>query len=347
MASTVTIQDVVNSMRVYPELQPTFSGVSGYTQEPALTIANDLLQKFLAQPLDWKFNRANISAILTVPLQQDYVTSVTNLSWLEQAWRLDINNSSVPKPFFGMEAVRDISQSSRQVKPFNVSWVPNSLAIMGRWKANTLYPCSYGSGQSQSSPIQQFLDANGNILYINSTSLNLSLDSPGLGASDFVEPTTPYGTSGAVQPVLPASSAAGTTVVDGTVTWTVANPEGITIRLAGVPPTSGIPWLITPVYQKKPPILTSLQNTFSPVPDEYRYLINQGFRAMTYQHAGLKTATEMYAQWEEALVTALRSADREREDASLYPNQSLTGSSPYNFGMHPGPSWPFDWQGGY
>jgi len=40
-------------------------------------------------------------------------------------------------------------------------------------------------------------------------------------------------------------------------------------------------------------------------------------------------------------MTALRSADREREDASFYPSQGLTGGAPWNWTMVAGPSWPY------
>jgi hypothetical protein len=346
MASTLTLQSVVNSMRAYPDLQPVLD-VGGFTQEPALTIANDVMQKFLAQGLNWKFNRAIVPLFLSVPLQQDYVSSVVDLGWMEQGWRLDINNTMVPKPVFGMEAVRDLAQTAYQANPFNLSWIPNALAIMGKWMPLTLYPCGYGGAYTLPSPIQQFIDANGNILYIRSAALGLSLNTPGIGGPGFVAPTTPYGTSAAVQPVLPANSVAGTTVVDGTVTWTVADPNGVAVRIVPLPACSGISWLISAVYQKAPPLITSLQGFFTPIPDSLGFLIRQGFRAGMYDHAGNKNADKMYVQWEEALMTALRSADREREDASFYPSQGLTSGSPFRYGMPTGASWPYDFYGGY
>jgi len=344
MASTITLQEVVNYLRTYAELEPV-TAASGFTQEPFLTISNDIMQRFLAQGMNWKFNRANIAPFLTVPLQQDYVTSITNLGWLEQGWRIDINNSTVPKPVFQMETVRDLSQTSYQANPFNASWVPNSLAIMGEWQALTEYPCGYGTPQNPS-PIQQFRDANNNILYINSAGLNLSINSPGVGSPSFVPVGSPYGTSGAVEPVLPPATAAGTTVVDGTVTWTVADPNGIAVRVAPIPAQSGLTWLLAPVYQVKPPKLTALTGFIDPIPDDYAYLFRQGCLAKAYQHAGTRNAREAYMEWEETIVTALRAADRERESASFYPSQGLTGGSPYKYGMPVGPAWPYDWQGG-
>jgi len=216
---------------------------------------------------------------------------------------------------------------------------------MGTWVASTVYPCSYGAA-STSSPIQQFRDANDNILFINSAGLGLSINTPGVGSSTYVAVTTPYGTSGLVEPVLPALSAAGTTVVDGTVTWTVADPAGVAIRLAPIPANSGIAWLIAPIYQKRAPKFTSLANAIDPIPDDYAYLFRQGCLARAYQHVGNRGAQEAYSQWEETIMMALRAADREREEASFYPTTGLTGGSALRQGMPLGPAWPFEYYGG-
>lgn len=349
MASTITLQQIVNSIRAYPELTPVL-GAGGWTQEPALTIANDVMQRFLAQSLNWKFNRANVPTFLSIALQQDYVTNVTNLGWLEQGWRIDINNTSAggltnaPKPIFTMETVRDLGQTSYQASPFNMSWVPNSLATMGRWIANTQYQSGYQQALTPATPIQQFIDANRNILFLNSNALGLNLQSPGFfGGASIPQPG--YGLSGTIQPAAPIGAVAGTTVPDNQLVWTVADPNGYTMRVAPLPAVSGLTWLIFAVYQKKPPILTSLQNTLAPIPDEFGYLFRQGFIAMAYRHADSRNAGDSYMKWEEDLMIALRSADREREDASFYPSESLMGGGPYKYGMPVGPAWPFDYWG--
>ena len=355
MASNITLQDIVNSIRAYPELTPILSP-GGWTKEPALTIANDVMQIFLAQNLDWKWNRAVVQPFLTVALQQDYIgvgpgpastvgggagygqggygqggyggtsnnPSVLDLGWLEQGWRIDINNVTNPKPVFALESVRDLARTSMQANPFNISWVPIPLAQLGVWQPSTAYPSAVGVAMTPASPIQQFQDANGNFLFVSG-----------------------YGTSGSIQPALPPLSPPGTTVQDGTVTWTVADPNGVAIRLAPLPPLSGIVWQIVPVYQKKPPLLTSLQQTLSPIPDEMGYLFRQGFLAMCKEHAspGSKAAVLARQEWEKALFTALRSGDREREDASMYPSESLMGGSTWKYGAPVGPAWPFDLYG--
>jgi hypothetical protein len=321
MATTLKIYDIVQSARAMPDLTPVFGQTSGFTQEPALTFANMVMQRFLAQRLDWKFNRAAAAPFLTVALQQDYITSITNLGWITQSWRIDINNTANPKPVYAMEEVRDLAQTYYQAIPFNISWVPNSLAIYGTWQRQTQYLSGLGAAQTPASPTQQFIDTNGNFLYV-----------------------TGFGTSGNSQPAAPANSVAGVTVTDGGVTWTVADPNGIAFRMAPLPASSGIVWEIHPIYQKKPPRLTSLQNLISPIPDEFSYLFQQGFNAYCYKQAGpayAKRFEQEFQQWLLDLDTALRSGDRESEDAVFYPSESLTGGGPLRYGLPIGAGWPF------
>jgi hypothetical protein len=125
----------------------------------------------------------------------------------------------------------------------------------------------------------------------------------------------------------------------------VANPNGYAMRMAPLPALSGLAWLVIPVYQQKPPTFTSLQQTIAPIPDEYAYLFRQGILAMLYEHAGSKFYGESYSKWEEAIMIALRGADRERDDTSFYPSESLMGGGPYKYGMPIGAAWPFDYWG--
>jgi hypothetical protein len=319
--TTTTLQDIVNSFRAYSELTPII-GTSGWEQEPAVTIANDVMSRILAEGMNWKWNRAAADPFLTVSLQQDYITNITDMGWLEQAWKKDINNTANPKPIFSMETIRDMAATFYQGYPFNMSWIPNALAIFGTWKASTFYPSGTSAPYNQVSPIQQFIDANGNFLFV-----------------------TAWGISGTVQPVLPANSAAGTTVIDGAVTWTVADPNGFAFRLGPLPSSTGIVWEIHPIYQKKPPLIKNLSDSLTPIPDSYMYLFRQGFLAMCYEHAGSAKFGEAYGRWIENMVTALRAGDRERDFAILYPSEGFTGGSPWNVGLPIGPGWPYFFPG--
>lgn len=344
---SLTIQSVIDFARTYPDVVPIL-GASGYSQQPALTIANDVLMKILAQGMDWKWNRAQIPMFLSVSLQQDYVTQVTDLGWLERGIRIDINNTANYnnggiKPFWNLETVRELTQSSCPGYPFNASYIPNTLAQMGLWQPNFAYGCSYGQAMVPLTPLMQFVDANGNILFIDSTVLQLNPSSPGYwNDTPIVLPANaPYGTSGSTQPLLAPDTEPGTTVLDGTVTWTVANPDAYAIRFNPVPAQTS--WLFSLIYQKKAPVFTDIKQSVTPIPNEYMYLFREGFVAACFEHAGSKMAGEKYAKWEEALMTALRAADRETEDFSFYPTSSIMGSG-FNAavgGIGIGPAWPY------
>lgn len=328
-------------------------GTGGYTAQPFISLLNTVFQIFLSYPFNWKFNRKYVPAFLTVALQQDYLTQVTDLAWLEQAWRVDINNSTnngnlAPKPIFTVETGRDQGQTSYQGYPFIMSFIPNSLAFYGQWFAHTAYGCGYGVAQTPISPIQQFVDKNGNFLYLDSTVLGLNINSPGFTGTPISLPVpNPYGTSGGTQPFAAVNAAAGTQVTDGTVTWTVAPQNGYAIRVSPLPAQSGLAWLMTPVYQAKPPIIASLQSTLSPIPDEYIYLFREGLLAYCYRHVGAPQANTSWQQWQESMIVAARGGDREMEEASFYPSNSITGTGSFPFQGAPiGAGWPY-WYGGY
>jgi hypothetical protein len=347
-ASNVTLQQVVNWARSFPECNPVL-GTGGYSQEPAITFANDIMQKILAQGMNWKWNRAYAPTFLTVALQQDYCSQITDISWLETARRIDINNSTnngnlAPKPMYSLEVVRDIMLSSIQANPFNMCFVPNNLATFGTWTPNTVIPCGYGVSMTPLSPIQQFVDLNGNILYIDSTVLGLNLNSPGYVNGPVTIPTpNPYGTTGIVQPILPPNAPAGTTVMDGTVQWTVAPANGYAFRFDPLPPFSGLVWLMWPVYQRKAPQFTTLQQTLSPIPDEYVYLFRSGFLAYCYDHAGSPKAQIAYAKWEEQIMTALKAGNREEDNTIFYPSSGIMDGG-YSY-QQIGPGWPWGGNG--
>lgn len=348
-SNSYTLQQLIDEMRTYPELTPIL-GTAGFYSTLAKSLANDVMQRILSEGMPWKWNRAYIPPILTVALQQDYVTQITDIGWLENGTMLDINNSTnngnlAPKPIFNLEVIRDQQPTSYQGRPFQIDYIPNTLATMGQWYPNTAYSCGYGVAQIPIQPIQQFVDVNGNILYIDSTALGLNYNSPGFNGTPIVLPTpNPYGVSGATQPFAPGNATPGSVVQDGTMYWTVADPNGYAIRVGPLPAFSGLAWLLYLPYQLKPPVLTSLQNTISPLPPEFNYLFRQGFRAMLYDHAGSPKGAPAYAKWEEDLVVAVRSADRQQEGFFMYPGNSIMGDNyggQIGIGNNIGPAYPY------
>jgi hypothetical protein len=173
-------------------------------------------------------------------------------------------------------------------------------------------------------PFTQIRDANGNIQVITS-----------------------YGTTGSTQPTW--ATTPGQTTTDGTVTWTCIDPNGITFRLSPLPPQNGQVWQVQPYYQMKPTIITSIGQTWAPIPDDLSYVYKQGFFAKALKLAEDPRWEKEYALFEGMIKKAVGSADREAESFGMYPSRGLQGgggqgSSPNDYsGAPPGTFTPWGW----
>jgi hypothetical protein len=341
-AYSLTGQQIANQLKANPEFYNVLGGAAGYSTEPMLTIVNEVMQRVLDENMPWKWNRKVAPPFLTSSLQQDYVTNLTDIGWLEDAWRVDINNSTsnnngAPKPTFVVETVRDIPQVSAQSVPLQICFIQNNFAIMGQWQPNTEYSSGYGVSMTPRTPIQQFIDVNGNILFLDSTQLGLTIESPGYTGTTIIPPGfSPYGISGATEPAAPPQSTPGTRIQDNTVIWTVADPNGYGFRLSPVPALNGLCWWIVPRYQMLPPVVATLQQSLDPIPQSMFFTFRQGCRAALKAFNGAKDAQASYLEWEEQLMKSVRGADRQQEEFRMTPERGAMGIDG---------SWTANWQG--
>jgi hypothetical protein len=311
MASTITIRDTLDFVRIYPSLSSVFgNAAAGYGGNAIpIRIANKVLQEVLSKPFAWKWNRRVPASFLTNSLQQDYSTSITDLGWIENGTRTDINSGIIPPPIRGMEVVRELLPTSTQFTPSQLSWVPNSEALCGVWATGVVFKNPLGLQSMATQPLTQVRDSNGNIQVL-----------------------TTYGTTGTTVPTW--STTANTTTADGTCVWTMADPNGITWRLSPCPPQNGIVWQIQPYYQKKATIFTQIGQVWT-IPDEMSNVFEQGFLAWGWDAAEETARFEkQYAVFRMKIQEALGGADREMESFSLYPSRSLCGN--YGSGLSRG-----------
>lgn len=346
--SSISLQNVIDYARSFPECNPILPA-GGFSFEPALTFANDVLQKILAQNLNWRWNASYVPLFLSNALQQDYITNLTDIGWLTHGFRIDINNNTnsanlARKPLFQVEVNRDMGLTPYQGNPSIACFIPNTQAQFGTWAPNTTYTCGYGLSGAPASPIQQIVDANGNMLFLDSSIMNLTPDSPGYAGTTIPLPTpNPYGTTGSTPPMAPINAPAGTTVVDGTVVWTVANPNGYALRFNPIPAVGGFVWLFWIAYQRRPPKFTSLQQTLSPIPDELAYLFREGFVAKCLQHANSPRARMQNEMWHEQIEQAIKAGEREEQAWSIFPDTAMSGDSVLGPFYPVGPASPFNY----
>src|ERR1700677_1722066 len=93
LSTTQTVQQLATQLKSNPEFYNLLGGAAGWSTEPLLTIANEIMSRILAENMPWKWNREIWPPFLTVSLQQDYVTNIVDIGWFENGWLVDINNS--------------------------------------------------------------------------------------------------------------------------------------------------------------------------------------------------------------------------------------------------------------
>lgn len=321
-SSTYTVQMLVNYGRVFPWTTPVLS-VPGFSGEPAISFADDIAKKIMAKANPWKWNDIPAPTFYTQPYQQDYPTSISQnyMGWLRNCTMIDINNASQEPPVQPpITCVQELLPTSSCGNPTKICWISNALAIKGTWPGpgvtytNPLYILGGGPGQN---PLTAIKDANGNIQVI-----------------------TGYGVTGTGQPTWPGAGAdAGVTTQDGSVVWTVQDPNGVAFRLDRLATFGSQVWQMVPVYQQKPPNITSLGQTFAPIPDDLTYLIKQGFLAYCYSQIDSAKFQEQYAIWEENIKIAMGASDREEQEFGFYPDAPIQGGGSGGYGY---PGW-FGW----
>lgn len=350
--STIKLREVVDDASSLGDVAPALA-TGGFSQAPGLSIANDVMQALInggpnGQPYNWKWNRFNIVPFATNSYQQDYyVPGVVNLGWLENAWAVNINQTSIPKQKVYLEVMRDLEVTYDQTGyPSKLCWLPNDILQSGTWGQVPLGPTAgFPSGVTDASGpgVTGLQNPGPNVIYTNPIG---TLAQPINATTCIKDPNgalwvlTTYGTCGATQPTWPtiivyptilSPTATATTVTDGTCVWTAINPKGQGFRLNPLPPQTGVVWMITVVAQMKAPRFKTDSQTLEPIPDDFEWAFKQGFFAECYRRnpdAKIRAKYTLERQlWMEALDKAVRQADREMDDFGFYPGSSVMDSS--------------------
>jgi hypothetical protein len=367
--STITLQEVVDDASTLGDVAPALA-TGGFSMSPALSIANDVMQAIInggniGQPYNWKWNRYNLPPFPTNSLQQDYfIPGLVNIGWLESAWAVNINQTSVPKQKFPLEIDKDLLVSDDQGTYMGkAAWLPNNMLLTGTWGAAPLGPTAGNpSGQTTVAGPNQSGQQNPGpgVIYTNPIGTLVTPYNATTAIADQYGNLwclTTYGTCGNSTPAFPASpvyptlrnpNLIATTVTDGSCVWTAINPKGQGIRLSPVPPQSGVVWLIQIVGQMIAPRFTNLSQYLNPLPDNWETHFKQGFFAQCYRRNPDPKVRAKFPQewqmWLETLDKAVRQADREPDDFGFYPSSMILDTG---WGFNPiTPAQPFGpWSG--
>lgn len=348
--STITLLEIIDDAETLGDVAPTLA-TGGRSQAPAISIANDVMLALInggprGQRYNWKWNRFNVPAFLTISFQQDYfIPGLVNLGWLESAWASNVNQTSVPKQNTPLEVHKDLEVTYAQTGyPAKCCWIPADQMMTGTWGNAPLGPTPGNpSGNTAGFGINPggLQNPGPNVIYTNPLGI---LQTPTNATTCITDPNgnlwvlTTFGTCGSTQPSWPTnpvypvygSSNTGvvtTTVQDGTCVWTAINSKGQGIRLSPIPPQTGIVWLIQPLGQLRAPRITAVGQLLNPIPDDYISYFKQGFFAECYRRSPdpkIRAKYQLERQmWLESLEKAVWQADKELDDYGFYPGDQI------------------------
>jgi hypothetical protein len=127
MNSVVFVQTLIKNQRM---------NVNG--QEPALTMANIVLQRILGPPFIWRQNRGSLSIAITPGGGTDYIVSVPYLGRIETQWLTDVNGN-----IFELKGGVSLAKVSASRKPTIVAPVYDDNQGNITWRFNSVPDKNY------------------------------------------------------------------------------------------------------------------------------------------------------------------------------------------------------------
>lgn len=317
MAVTQTIRSVVNFASTHVELMP-IADVGGYSNEPAISLANDTVQELCSQPHAWEFNQKNSNLLCTqVGLQEQpfagasaftsaYGASIglaTDNAISESGNTVTVNTLHA----HNMSVGETVYMTGNTVAAYNSTFtsLPTGSAWSGGWTitavpSTTTFQFTHATAGLANSGAPGITD----FAWLESATMISVFDTaavPFVWEVQAVRSLKRSSQEGRPRKVAITREAAGV----------------ITVRYEYVP-TSGV-WGLTLTYQAKPPLKTTLSDTWSPFPDEFGFVYRQAFLARCYRYLNHPRADAEEQRAQMAIAKALRADDREDIDQYITP----------------------------
>jgi hypothetical protein len=108
MASSRTLQDTITWAQTFLGGQP----LNVTNMEPGLTCGNLVLERVLGPPMKWRYNRNNLSFVISTAGGTDYVQVVGDLGWIETQWLVDPTGN-----IHSLEGAESLPKSSASFRP--------------------------------------------------------------------------------------------------------------------------------------------------------------------------------------------------------------------------------------
>jgi hypothetical protein len=339
--STITLQNVVNLAATHVDLVP-LAGIGGYTNEPALSLCNDVIQTLFAPQLqtgtgrpivlDWKWNRAEMGMFVTSPNRQDYKFAgavLFTLSNVPQGVGIDLASASALTIVGSTVAIKTLDQYNGSVGDVcyiqgtgsNYDSTLTQNGITSTWGGNT-YTITAINGLTVTATLTGSASGTSGSAGITDFGWLVAGTLVCLNTNTAIFPTRHLNAVRDLQPYSYASTPTEVAVIQDLGTGVLR------IRFRPVP-GAGMIWGCNLVYQKKAPLKTALTQTWTPIPDEVSYAYRQGFLARAYEYINSPKAEAERQKFEMSILKALGGDCRETSDISLYPAEGIGMSQDY------------------
>lgn len=260
MSSTLTLQQSVNFASMFTRLNP-LSNVAGIAGEPALTIGNWVRQMILGPPFAWRWNRSQTAFLATIG-QQDYNLTSFQASTLVFVGQILLDSNG------NQQAVTVAGTTAASAPTWNAT--PGGTTVSG-----TATFVNQGS-----------IDSTGTVASLASFGwLEKAVAIDGAGNSHELTLQLNVSKNGTQnQPFIISP------VID-------SNTGSIIFRIQPPPEQ---PYTVYLTFQRSAGNFTSLTDPWTPIPDYFSYLYNQGFLAKSYEYLDNErygAATQMFVKF--------------------------------------------------
>jgi hypothetical protein len=284
------------------------------------------MSDLIADPQAWKFNRQEMSLVVTTPNQQDYQFGGAVIFSTQQGHGIALKTAATPGV---SQTAFTVTVTTLEPHTFNVG---DTVFMLGNVDAAFNSTYSQGpnsSGYSGGWTVVTSTPATNSLTLTFANSTTTTSGAPGIvnfqwlesGTMREINSTAPiprmWGITGVndIHPSslvsIPTKAAVMTDNGDGT----------LKIRFQYAP--GSVIYGVSLVYQAQPPLKVALTDTWTPFPDRLAYVYRQMFLARAYRYLNSPRSEVEYQKAQQAVAKALGVDDAEESDQYVYPSEGL------------------------
>jgi hypothetical protein len=310
------------------------TGVGGVANQPGLELCNNVLQKCLSAPYNWRFNKFAMLPFTTIPYQQDYLISNCN-AFCKGRYIVQLNAVNSPNG-------PGLTQSGTTVTALFNDFAPNGMANgTGPNTGDTVI--IKGANQAGYNITAVILSTPTNTSFTYTATGGLAPDggqgfgNPGINWMEHVS-MTDFQSSGLVTPTHDGEIAASLfmeSIIQPPIKWAfqvenifTGGSVGAGQSSTNIPiplirawpvPSSQI-WGIYLFYQGKAPLKTDLSQTWAPWPDDLSYVLVSNLKAAALDWWEDPRSVNSLLLGQQDILKALGSKDQELRGESMFPD---------------------------